>query len=92
MTEFSLEEEKPRKKRNNTDELVVQNTMRTEDGRRFLWDYLQNCGVFATIFAIDTHQHAYSAGMREAGMQLHDNLRDYAPDQYLTMIKENIDE
>ena len=92
MTEFTLEEEKTPKKRQNTDELVVQNIMRTEEGRRYLWEYLQSCGVFANIFAIDTHQHAYNAGMREVGMRLHDDLRDYAPDLYLTMIKENIDE
>jgi len=94
MTEFTLEEEeeKPRKKQRNTSALVVQNIMRTEDGRQYLWEYLQSCGVFANIFANDTHMHAYNAGMREAGLQLHDDLRDYAPDLYLTMIRDNINE
>lgn len=72
--------------------LVIRQTMKTENGRHFMWRCLQNCCVHENIFSADSVQHAYNAGMRSHGLWLEAELKEAAPDDYIKMLKEHINE
>lgn len=82
-------EDKP-KGNTNPDALVISNLMRSEDNRAYIWKHLQSCGVFVNIFDNDTIKHAYNSGMRAAGLKLDADIREYEPDYYIKMMKENM--
>ncbi len=86
-----FEDEKPQKKRHDLESLTVQNFMKSESGREFMWKHLQLCGVFENMFDSDPITHAYNAGKRQAGLQLDDDLKEFAPGDYIKMIKESLD-
>ena len=71
--------------------LAISNIMRNEDGRGFIWSQLQACSVFESMFDNDPIQHAYNAGMREAGLRLDRLIKEAEPSYYVKMIEENID-
>lgn len=72
-------------------DLAAENFMRTEEGRRFIMEYLQFCSVFTTTFAADPQRHSYRAGVRDAGLEFERRVKDAAPGYYLKMIKESMD-
>lgn len=74
----------------NTDELAVQNLMRTPDGRKYMYNKLQGYGVFDNIFDNDPIPHAYQSGKRAAGLELEQDLKEYALEYYLKMLTENL--
>jgi len=78
------------KQKHTSEELAIQNIMRTEGGRDFIWGQLQFCGTFESIFDINSAQSSYNSGMRDAGVQLNRVVKEAAPEYYLKMIKENI--
>jgi len=75
---------------NNPEELAVQNLMKNEGMRNYMWKQLQEAGVFENIFDMDPIKHAYNAGKRQNGLRLDQDLKEYAPDMYIKMMKENI--
>ena len=79
-------------KQNNqySENLVVQNIMRTEDGREYIYSYLQFCGVYESVFNKDPIQSGYYSGKRDAGLQLVRDIKESAPEYYIKMIEENI--
>lgn len=80
------------KKNNDSRELellTIRHIMKTENGRAFMWKCLQNCCTFESVFSIDTHKHAFNAGMRSHGLWLDSELKEAAPGDYFKMIKEN---
>jgi hypothetical protein len=72
--------------------LNTENLMRSEGGRKVLFNHLQYCRVFVNIFDKDTNQHNYNAGLRAGGLRLEDELKEASPGLYLKMIEENINE
>ena len=72
--------------------LSISNIMASEGGRDFMWRYLQQSYVFVSVFDVDPIQHAYNAGRREVGLFLQREVKEAAPDQYIMMIKEHIDD
>ncbi len=86
-----FDDDKSNKAAHTSESLAVQNMMTTEHGRNWIYKHLQDCGVFENIFDMDTHQHAYSAGKRQAGLQIESDLKSHAPVYYLKMIEEHID-
>lgn len=84
-----FEDEKKKDSKANPDTLAVRNMMRTEGGRSYIWNHLQSCGVFENIFNIDPIQHAFNAGLREAGLRLERDIKAYEPLYYIKMIEEN---
>ena len=72
--------------------LAIQNLMRTEEGRSFMYNQLQYCKVFANTFDEDTNKHSYNAGLRVGGLHLESELKEAAPGEYLKMIEEAINE
>ena len=75
--------------RQDPDELVVCNIMRSPDGRAYMFRKLQSCSVFETMFSDDPIKHAFNAGLRESGVQLNRELMHFALSDYLKMIEEN---
>ena len=78
------------KQKHTSEELAIQNIMRTEGGRDFIWDQLQSCGTFESMFDINPNQLSYNAGLRDAGVRLNRLVKEAAPEHYLKMINENI--
>ena len=82
-----------RKKKHNNErdlqQLVIQNFMKNEGGRAFMWRCLQNCCTFETIYSGNESQHSFNAGKRDHGVWLDQELRSAAKDNYYLMLKEN---
>ncbi len=72
--------------------LTIENTMKTEEGRKFMMNLLHYCGVSETMFDKDPVQHAYNAGTRSVGVHLQRELKEVSPHYYLKMIEEDINE
>ena len=86
-----VKKDKDSKKGHDYESLTVFNIMRSEDGRKFMWEHLQSCGVFENIFDKDTNQHSFNAGQRAAGLKLECKLKEFEVGFYVKMIKENLD-
>lgn len=86
-----LDESESKKKKLDTNVIVVRNIMKTTDGRLYMWEKLQSCHVFETIFTEDPIKHAFKSGLREFGVQLNREIKEFAPGDYIKMIEENID-
>lgn len=87
-----FDEDDKRKKQKNQRELelvTIRQLMKTENGRAFMWRCLQNCCTFENIFTGDQVQDAFKSGKRHHGLWLEDELREAAPEDYFTMLKEN---
>lgn len=78
------------KRKHTSDELVIETIMRTEHGRKWMWQQLQSRGVFETIFDRDPIKMAYSAGRRDSGVELDRSVKEASPGYYVKMIEENI--
>jgi hypothetical protein len=90
MSDDVFDDEESQKPKVDRESLVIQNVMKNEDGRSFIWGQLQSCGVFESIFDRDPIKHGYNAGLREGGLQLDRKVREAAPEQYVKMMQENI--
>lgn len=69
-----------------TDECIEM--MRHRSSRNFLYRYMSDIGTFVDTFNPDSYIHARYAGMRAAGLQLQEKLKQCAPEEYKLMIKE----
>jgi len=76
--------------KHTSEELAIQNIMRTEGGRDFIWSQLQSCGTFESIFSADPVQSGYNNGNRDAGLRLEREIKEAAPEHYLKMVQENL--
>jgi hypothetical protein len=79
---------------NNEDareQIVIQNLMHHEDGRKWVMKYLNKGKLFDSTFDTDPIKHAHAAGMREMTVTLHREIREADPNNYMKMIKESID-
>lgn len=72
--------------------LTIENIIKTENGRKFMANMLQYCGVSETMFDKDPIQNAYNSGLRSVGLHLERELKEASPYYYLKMIEEIIDE
>ena len=72
--------------------LTIRNIMKDEAGRNFIWGQLQSAMVYESIFNKEPMVHAYNSGMREHGLILKRAVEEAAPNDYITMVKENLDE
>jgi hypothetical protein len=60
----------------------------TEDGRLFIWRFLESCGLFSTQFNGNSRDF-YNLGHRNAGMPMFVDITNNFMEQYLLMAKEN---
>lgn len=58
-------------------------------GRRFLWRYLQECGVFKTSFNNSGSVTAFNEGMRNIGLKLLAEIMEADSEAYVLMAKES---
>lgn len=63
--------------------------MSSTKGRRFLWRLLARAGVFHSSFNTNAMTMAFNEGRRNQGLELLNRINTFAPDQYMTMVKEN---
>ena len=72
--------------------LTIQDIMKTEGGRHFMWRILEQSGVYSDCFDPDPYIHAKNSGNRLLGLWLQNELIDVTPASYITMIKEHTNE
>jgi hypothetical protein len=58
-------------------------------GRRFLWRYLQECGVFKTSFNNSGSVTAFNEGMRNIGLKLLAEIMEADSEAYTLMATES---
>lgn len=79
---------KAAKDRENERKGVVFNLMATPTGRNYIHDWLVRCHIFATTFNGSALGSAFAEGERNIGLQLYSDIVNWAPDQYIQMIRE----
>lgn len=80
------------KNRREFEILSVQDVMKTEGGRDFMWRILDSAGFFDDVFSADPYVNARNAGVRSQGVWLYNELLDASPVNVMKMIKEHTDE
>lgn len=59
----------------------------TKQGRRFVWKYLEFCGVFRSTWEASARIH-FNEGMRNVGLKLLADVNNAQPEAYLQMMRE----
>lgn len=59
-----------------------------KEGRRFVWRYLSECGVFQTSFTGQSNQTFFNEGSRNVGLKLLADVNEANPESYVTMVNE----
>jgi len=62
--------------------------MEHEQGRRFIWSRLEKLRLFEISFSGNNSEMIFKEGIRQAGLQLHMDLQEAAPDELLKMMLE----
>lgn len=65
--------------------------MRLRSGRRFLSRLISESGVEGSAFDKNPTTHALNEGRRQLGIYLVEELKECAPLEYVTMIKERLE-
>lgn len=60
----------------------------TDQGRRFIWNMLEKCGVFKSSFT-GSSETFFLEGQRNIGLKLMSDIMRVDPESYLKMIKSN---
>lgn len=63
--------------------------MKSHRGRRIVWRFLEQAGVFQMSFNTNAMQMAFNEGSRNSGNRLLTLVNTAAPDLYMTMVTEN---
>lgn len=61
----------------------------TRPGRRLIWRYLSETGIFTTSFNNSGSITAFNEGQRSVGLRLLAEVNEAAPEQYMVMLKES---
>lgn len=67
---------------------VVLNLMSSPAGRSYIHDHLTRCHVFSSSFSASSLGMAFSEGERNIGLQILNDVMQFAPDQYVQMMRE----
>lgn len=77
-----------REKRKRDTELDdIKWVLSTPMGRRFIWRYLGECGIFRSSF-VGQFQTFFHEGERNIGLKLLADVNDSQPEAYVIMMKE----
>lgn len=60
----------------------------SKQGRRFIWRYLTECGIFQTSFTGNSTTF-FKEGERNVGLKLMTDINESSPDAYVLMMKES---
>lgn len=61
--------------------------MSTKEGRRFVWEILEFCGVYRSSFTGNSETF-FKEGQRNVGLMLLGKIHEHCPDGFTTMLKE----
>lgn len=67
----------------------LRSILSTVQGRRFVWRFLEVCGINKCSFADDPHKTSFLEGQRNVGLRLQADIMDAEPNAYVTMMKES---
>lgn len=67
----------------------VRIVLSTPAGRRFVWRYLERCGLFRTSFTGNEGSTFFNEGERNIGIKLLADVNEADPERYLLMMKES---
>ncbi len=70
---------------------VIQNLMSTVVGRKWMWEVLERCHIFAASFTSDPLFTAYAEGERNQGLQFLNSIMIHCPDLYIQAARESND-
>ncbi len=70
---------------------LVQAFMARPEGRAFMMRHIMIRGTHAGAFNPDPHVNAYNSGLQAAGKSLDADLQAICPDEYVIMIKEELE-
>lgn len=62
--------------------------MNSERGRRLVWQWLADAGLFRTSYVGDALAIAFAEGQRNQGLKLHALVMQHAPNQFIRMLAE----
>jgi len=62
--------------------------LRHPEGRRFVWRYLEECGVYKTSFTESNKHTFFLEGIRNVGLKLLTDINEASPESLLLMMKE----
>lgn len=71
------------------DKTILKTLMSHPDGRRWIWNKLNEAMVFHEGESLDAGVMAYQKGVRNGGLRLLASCNRYAPDMYIQMLREN---
>jgi hypothetical protein len=78
-----------KEKRKREQELKdVSDVLMSPHGRRFVWRYLEKCGVYRSSYTGNS-QTFFLEGERNIGLQLMTDIMDANPELYLKLVREN---
>lgn len=67
---------------------VLISLMATNNGRKFVWDWLESLHIFGTPVDPDTHRTYFLLGEQNAGKRLLDSILQWCPDQFIQAMRE----
>lgn len=85
--QIKIEREKNKFKQ-DTDDQDLKFLLASDQGRRFIWNMLEKCGVFKSSFT-GSSETFFLEGQRNIGLKLMSDIMRVDPDSYLKMIKSN---
>lgn len=90
MDEDQLRAENARKQRDLAQRDIddIKFVMGSPQGRRVVWDVLENGRVFAAIPPMDALAMAFNEGQRNLALALFQRVMAHCPEQYLKMAEE----
>jgi len=66
----------------------LSDVLQTPYGRRFVWRYLEKCGVYRSSYTGNSETF-FREGERNIGLQLVTDIMDANPEMYLKLVREN---
>ena len=85
--QIKIEREKNKFKQ-DTEDNDLKFLLASDQGRRFIWNMLEKCGVFKSSFT-GSSETFFLEGQRNIGLKLMSDIMRVDPDSYLKMIKSN---
>lgn len=62
--------------------------MADERGRRLVWNWLADAGLYRSSYAVEPIVMAFNEGQRNRGLALHAQVMHHAPEQFIRMLAE----
>lgn len=64
--------------------------MADERGRRLVWGWLADAGIFRSTYTGEAHSGAFAEGQRNMGLKLQAQVMQHCPEQFVRMLAESL--